>query len=72
MNVGNIYYIINLDERMLQLGGGPDHQSDAHPTEPPRLATYLSEYMYLGKYRGERKKKKKKEKKRPFRVVRKR
>ena len=28
----------NLHERMLLYPAGPDHQSDAHPSEPPRPA----------------------------------
>ena len=45
------YFMINLHERMLPTWRGlnpqpPDHQLDAHPTEPPRLACMQVNSIY--------------------------
>ena len=44
------YFMINLYDRTVPTWQGlnqqpPDHQSDAHPTEPLSLATFLSDAL---------------------------
>ena len=48
------YFMINLHEKMLPTPWKsnlqyPDHQSDAHPTEPPRPAAYKGSQLMISK-----------------------